>query len=71
MAGRSIASIEVRADWCKRCGICTALCPKKVFDEAPDGTVLVARPEDCIACEICERACPDFAITLHYREASA
>lgn len=71
MAGRSIESIEIRRDWCKRCGICTAMCPRTVFDEKADGTVVVARPEDCIACEICERMCPDFAITLYYAEATA
>lgn len=70
MAGRTIDVIEIRSDWCKRCGICTAMCPKSVFDEGVDGTVTVARPEACIACEICERLCPDFAITLHYKESS-
>lgn len=68
MAGRSIESIEIRAEWCKRCGICTAICPKRVFDEEANGTVIVARAEACIACELCERMCPDFAITLHYKD---
>jgi len=25
---------------------------------------IVARPEDCIACKLCEKLCPDFAITV-------
>ena len=59
-----IESIDINAEWCKRCGICVAFCPKHVFDADSEGTVLVARPEDCIDCEICERLCPDLAITL-------
>jgi len=25
---------------------------------------VIARPEDCIACKLCEKLCPDFAITV-------
>ena len=50
--------------WCKGCGICVAFCPKKVleFDEVRQKP-MVARPEDCIRCGLCELRCPDFAIT--------
>lgn len=64
MATRQVTEIVVNAEWCKRCGICIAFCPKQVFDADDFGRVLVSRIEDCIGCEICERACPDLAITL-------
>ena len=68
MARRTVDSIEVNADWCKRCGICVAMCPKSVFDADQDGNVLVSRIEDCISCELCERICPDLAIELVWQQ---
>ena len=59
-----IDSILINQEWCKRCGICVAFCPKHVFEDDEEGTVSVPRPEDCIYCELCERLCPDLAITL-------
>ncbi|HOB42823.1 MAG: 4Fe-4S binding protein [Bacillota bacterium] len=56
--------VLVRQEWCKGCGICIAMCPKKVLEAAADGKVVVARPEDCIKCETCEIMCPDFAIRV-------
>lgn len=56
--------IAINEEWCKRCGICIAFCPVDVFDEAEDGLPIVARPEDCIECNLCEYRCPDFAVTL-------
>ena len=61
---RAIPEIIVNTDWCKKCGICIAFCPPKVFDAAKDGTPIVARPDACTWCELCEIRCPDIAITL-------
>jgi len=50
--------------WCKGCGICVAFCPKHVLEfDDEEQRPLVARPEDCIQCGMCELRCPDFAIT--------
>ncbi len=65
---KRIDSILINTEWCKRCGICIAFCPKKVFDADAEDAVIVARPDDCIVCEICERLCPDLAITLVPKE---
>ena len=52
----------VNRAWCKRCGICIELCPKKVYDTDGDGYPVLARMEDCIDCGICYFQCPEFAI---------
>ncbi len=70
-AGNPEAPVLVRREWCKGCGICIAMCPKKVLESAPDGKALVARPDDCIKCETCEIMCPDFAIRVVAKKAAA
>lgn len=50
--------------WCKGCGICVAFCPVGVFALGEDGRAEVVNPEACTNCQICDRLCPDFAITL-------
>ncbi|MGC8874088.1 MAG: 4Fe-4S dicluster domain-containing protein [Chloroflexia bacterium] len=50
--------------WCKGCGICVAFCPQHVFALGEDGRAEVVNPEACTNCQICDRLCPDFAITL-------
>ena len=55
---------------CKGCGLCVAICPKKVLELSdkvnPKGyfPAYRARPEDCIYCAMCATMCPDVAITL-------
>ncbi|WP_073256006.1 4Fe-4S dicluster domain-containing protein [Caldanaerovirga acetigignens] len=59
--GSARITIDERA--CKKCGICIAFCPKKVFSSDNDKPV-VANPEACIRCMLCELRCPDFAIVV-------
>ncbi|MBW1940249.1 MAG: 4Fe-4S binding protein [Deltaproteobacteria bacterium] len=56
-------------DWCKRCGICMAFCPKNVIGCDESGAPVIERPDDCIGCRFCELHCPDFAITIKERGA--
>jgi 2-oxoglutarate ferredoxin oxidoreductase subunit delta len=70
--------IEVNDLYCKGCGLCVTVCPKKVI--AMDGERLtpkgyhpaaLADPEGaCTGCAICAVICPDAAITV-YRQAPA
>ncbi len=61
---------EIDANRCKGCGLCVAVCPKKVLeisDEvSPKGyfPAYQARPEDCVFCTTCCIMCPDVAIEI-------
>ncbi|MCX7765961.1 MAG: 4Fe-4S binding protein [Candidatus Sumerlaeia bacterium] len=48
--------------WCKRCGICAAVCPKNVIDYDHEGYPVFARMDACIYCLNCVLYCPDYAI---------
>lgn len=56
------APVVVYHPWCKGCGICVAFCPKHVLELGEDGLVSIARPEDCVNCDLCDVLCPDLAI---------
>lgn len=57
-------------DRCKGCGLCVAVCPKKVLEISESVNskgyfpVYQARPEDCIFCSTCCIMCPDVAISI-------
>ncbi|HMQ31808.1 MAG TPA: 4Fe-4S binding protein [Chloroflexaceae bacterium] len=46
---------------CNGCGLCAKLCPTHAVDLVGEKPV-IARPEDCTFCEICESYCPEGAI---------
>lgn len=66
--------IEISKKFCKGCQICINACPKHVFSKSKIrnnyGTEMpeAARPEDCIACRICEKMCPDGCIDVEENE---
>ncbi|UCF08851.1 MAG: 4Fe-4S dicluster domain-containing protein [Thermoplasmata archaeon] len=61
---------EIEEERCKGCGLCVAVCPKKVLEisgeVSPKGyfPAYQARPEDCVFCTTCCLMCPDVAITI-------
>ncbi len=61
--GKSVKHL-IDKEWCKGCGICVHFCPKKVLEIDRAGKVEAVRPEDCIACMLCELRCPDLAIQI-------
>lgn len=64
MAKKKLKEHLINRDWCKGCGICVALCPKKVLELDREEKVIAARPADCICCRMCEIRCPDLAIEI-------
>ncbi len=58
------SEITINYDWCKSCGICIAFCPKQVYEPDNSGRPIIAHPEECIVCRMCEKRCPDLAINV-------
>jgi 2-oxoglutarate ferredoxin oxidoreductase subunit delta len=64
MANSKLKQHHINRDWCKGCGICVELCPKKVLDLDEEDKAVAAAPQDCICCKLCELRCPDLAIEI-------
>lgn len=63
-----IASIDLEK--CVGCGTCVQKCPLDVFRLRGDQAV-IAYPDDCMTCYLCERSCPTGAIFVHpFKEAA-
>lgn len=61
---RRVRELRVYRDWCKRCGICVAFCPKEALEKDPKGYPQWRQKEACVLCRLCELRCPDFAIEV-------
>ncbi|MFP4622272.1 MAG: ferredoxin family protein [Bacteroidales bacterium] len=64
MSKNKLREHRIIRQWCKGCGICVHFCPKQVLELDSEEKVCVVRPEDCIACRMCELRCPDLAIEV-------
>ncbi len=73
-----MAKIEICRELCKgveECGICVAMCPKKLFSSAKElnrkgyRPPQVEKPEDCTQCLNCMIYCPDLAIAVEEKKA--
>jgi 2-oxoglutarate ferredoxin oxidoreductase subunit delta len=60
--------VVINKKWCKGCGLCIGICPKKVLELDRTVKSEPVRPDDCIGCRQCENICPDLAITVGERE---
>ena len=62
--------IEINENLCKGCDICIEFCPVDVFENSDKLNrkgyylPLVARPDECVYCLLCELLCPELAIII-------
>jgi 2-oxoglutarate ferredoxin oxidoreductase subunit delta len=63
--------VNVNKELCKECKICIEFCPVKIIMIGMEVNrygyhyVRVTDQSKCIACMLCERYCPEFAITVN------
>jgi 2-oxoglutarate ferredoxin oxidoreductase subunit delta len=50
--------------WCKRCGNCVTFCPTHALEPDAQGYPHLTNSTKCVSCHLCEKLCPDFAITV-------
>ena len=65
-----MAFVTIDSEKCKGCGICIAVCPKKVLGFSKDiinakgYCPAAALKEGCTGCAACAKMCPDCVITV-------
>jgi 2-oxoglutarate ferredoxin oxidoreductase subunit delta len=64
MVTSSLTKHLINREYCKGCGICVHFCPKKVLAMDEEDKAVALKPENCIACRLCELRCPDLAIEI-------
>ena len=53
-----VKNILFNSDLCIHCGACSSVCFSDALNMDKKDHRLVFRPENCIACELCIKACP-------------
>lgn len=66
-----VFDVLINKGWCKGCGLCIAVCPKKVLELNDRVKCEAVRVADCIGCHQCDNICPDLAVTVKERESHA
>lgn len=61
---RKLFTVKFFYNWCKSCGLCSALCVKKIIKTDSTGLPYIDEMDSCTGCRFCEIHCPDFAITI-------
>ena len=62
--------VTVLGDYCKSCGLCIHICPKKALSvgDRPNAKgyyYVVAEEGKCIGCALCGTMCPDMALEIY------
>lgn len=65
-----MARIELNAERCKGCELCTTVCPGQVLSPGSSinskgyHPVSILKPESCTGCASCALVCPDLALAV-------
>ncbi len=63
-AEKAALGVSIYPAWCKQCGNCVEFCPVKALEQDEWGFPRLAKPDKCTSCRLCEKLCPDFAISV-------
>ena len=67
---KSAKEIQIDSQFCKGCGLCIQVCPRKVLgkgdrrNRAGYSLPQILALENCGVCLLCEMTCPDLALTV-------
>ena len=60
---RDVVTLELDVETCVGCGMCEAVCPRRVFS-VEEGKARIRDRDDCIECGACALNCPVAAIRV-------
>lgn len=63
-AGAPLGAVQVDAGRCTLCMACVGSCPSQALRDNSERPVLSFLERNCVQCGLCERTCPEDAITL-------
>ncbi|HBK76207.1 MAG TPA: 4Fe-4S ferredoxin, partial [Gammaproteobacteria bacterium] len=65
--GSPFGTVDIDTDACTLCMACVSVCPSGAMGDDKESPRLTFLEWNCVQCGICERACPEGAISLHAR----
>ena len=63
LSASQLNTLQYDPDLCTGCGMCSIVCPHRVFAQNGDVAQLV-RPDECMECGACQLNCPTGAIAV-------
>ncbi len=66
-AGSPFGQVSINASSCTLCLSCVAVCPTQALTSGGEKPALNFTEQNCVQCNLCERACPENAIQLESR----
>lgn len=63
-AGAPLGAVAVDTGRCTLCMACVGVCPSQALRDNPERPVLGFLERNCVQCGLCEKTCPEDAITL-------
>jgi len=65
-----MAKVVVLEEYCKSCGLCISICPKKALSigsaaNAKGYYSVIVAENNCIGCGLCGVMCPDLALEIY------